>query len=71
MFVMQCNDTELHRKHVWTKSWRKIQLPFLRRKELYPDSWNADYICRGVYAVTESVEEETRRAYKGGLTYNV
>lgn len=48
MFAMQCKITEPHQPHTFVKRWRKIQLPFLRNPENYPDSWNAAYYCSGI-----------------------
>jgi hypothetical protein len=48
MFKMKCNDDEPHDPHVFTQHWRKTDLPWLRRPELYPAEWDADYSCKGI-----------------------
>lgn len=47
MFTFPCELTRGHGRHRWIKRWIKTNLPLLRDKHLYPDTWKSHYLCPG------------------------
>lgn len=48
MFYKQCDDSNDHDEHVWTKHWVRKELKDLLHPELYPAEWDARYHCPGL-----------------------
>lgn len=55
MFVKSCNESAQHPAHEYTHLWVKAELPFLLHPEEYPDQWEAEYMCLGIFITAWTV----------------